>query len=200
MNVKLVNLTPGAFLIPYVLMLLLGGIPLFYMELALGQFNRKGAITCWGRICPLFKGVGYSVVLIAFYTDFFYNVIIAWSLYYFVSSFTGTLPWVRCNNTWNTKNCYDGHLIGEENGNITTTSPLISTTLFNQSNLLNQTEVPRISPAQEFFEYVCLSSIINHYYYRNNKIAIRLYLYKILFIKFSLDKFLLRYFYSLKKK
>lgn len=46
----------GAFLIPYFLMLVLGGIPLFYMELALGQFNRKGAITCWGRICPLFKG------------------------------------------------------------------------------------------------------------------------------------------------
>ncbi|KAF6778327.1 hypothetical protein AHF37_01971 [Paragonimus kellicotti] len=35
----------GAFLIPYVLMLLFGGIPLFYMELALGQYIRKGAIT-----------------------------------------------------------------------------------------------------------------------------------------------------------
>ena len=46
----------GAFLVPYVIMLLVGGIPLFYMELALGQYNRKGAITCWGRICPLFKG------------------------------------------------------------------------------------------------------------------------------------------------
>ncbi|KAE8740053.1 hypothetical protein FOCC_FOCC014438, partial [Frankliniella occidentalis] len=37
-------------------MLLVGGIPLFYMELALGQFHRKGSITCWGRIVPLFKG------------------------------------------------------------------------------------------------------------------------------------------------
>jgi len=37
-------------------MLVVGGIPLFYMELALGQFNRKGAITCWGRLVPLFKG------------------------------------------------------------------------------------------------------------------------------------------------
>ena len=46
----------GAFLVPYGIMLLVGGIPLFYMELALGQYNRKGAITCWGRICPLFKG------------------------------------------------------------------------------------------------------------------------------------------------
>lgn len=46
----------GAFLVPYCIMLIVGGIPLFYMELALGQFNRKGAITCWGRLCPLFKG------------------------------------------------------------------------------------------------------------------------------------------------
>lgn len=75
----------GAFLIPYGIMLFVGGIPLFYMELALGQvrrilvhlhvryafncnhrnllellltsqFYRKGAITSWGRIVPLFKG------------------------------------------------------------------------------------------------------------------------------------------------
>ena len=36
-------------------MLLVGGIPLFYMELALGQHERKGAITCWGNLVPLFK-------------------------------------------------------------------------------------------------------------------------------------------------
>lgn len=36
-------------------MLLVGGIPLFYMELALGQFHRKGAITCWGRLVPLIR-------------------------------------------------------------------------------------------------------------------------------------------------
>lgn len=46
----------GAFLIPYVIMLAVGGIPLFYMELALGQFNRKGSITCWGRLVPCLKG------------------------------------------------------------------------------------------------------------------------------------------------
>jgi SNF family Na+-dependent transporter len=49
-------LVAGAFLVPYCVMLVVGGIPLFYMELALGQFNRKGAITCWGRLVPLFKG------------------------------------------------------------------------------------------------------------------------------------------------
>lgn len=54
-------------------------------------------------------GVGYTVVLIAFYTDFFYNVIIAWALYFFFSSFTSNLPWTSCNNTWNTPDCYEGH-------------------------------------------------------------------------------------------
>uniref|UniRef100_A0A1B0AB16 Transporter n=1 Tax=Glossina pallidipes TaxID=7398 RepID=A0A1B0AB16_GLOPL len=95
----------GAFLVPYCIMLLVGGIPLFYMELALGQHNRKGAITCWGRLVPLFKGIGYAVVLIAFYVDFYYNVIIAWSLRFFFASFTNDLPWISCTNFWNTKDC-----------------------------------------------------------------------------------------------
>ncbi|XP_064210851.1 sodium-dependent dopamine transporter [Tribolium castaneum] len=95
----------GAFLVPYCIMLVIGGIPLFYMELALGQFNRKGAITCWGRLCPLFKGIGYAVVLIAFYVDFYYNVIIAWALRFFFASFTNMLPWTTCDNPWNTPNC-----------------------------------------------------------------------------------------------
>ncbi|XP_059480264.1 sodium-dependent dopamine transporter [Neocloeon triangulifer] len=95
----------GAFLVPYLIMLLIGGIPLFYMELALGQFNRKGSITCWGRLVPLFKGIGYAVVLIAFYVDFYYNVIIAWALRFFIASFTSNLPWTSCGNFWNTDHC-----------------------------------------------------------------------------------------------
>lgn len=47
---------PGAFLVPYLIMLSIGGVPLFFMELALGQYHRKGAITCWGRLVPALKG------------------------------------------------------------------------------------------------------------------------------------------------
>ena len=56
----------------------------------------------------IFPGIGWAVVLIAFYTDFFYNVIIAWSLHFFFSSFTSHLPWTTCTNAWNTPNCYEG--------------------------------------------------------------------------------------------
>ncbi|KRZ79338.1 Sodium-dependent dopamine transporter, partial [Trichinella papuae] len=96
----------GAFLIPYLIMLMLTGIPLFYMELVLGQYFRKGAITTWGNVCPLFKGIGYCVVMIAFYTDLFYNVIIAWSFNFLFHSFTSELPWYSCNHSWNSPNCY----------------------------------------------------------------------------------------------
>ena len=46
----------GAFLIPYIVMLLLCGIPLLYMELAVGQYTRRGPIGALGKICPLLKG------------------------------------------------------------------------------------------------------------------------------------------------
>lgn len=48
-------LPTGAFLVPYLLFMVIAGMPLFYMELALGQFNREGAAGVW-KICPLLKG------------------------------------------------------------------------------------------------------------------------------------------------
>ncbi len=45
----------GAFLLPFLIMLGLAGIPLFFMELAFGQFASLGPIAIW-KINPLFKG------------------------------------------------------------------------------------------------------------------------------------------------
>lgn len=40
----------GAFLVPYFLMLAIQGLPIFYMELAIGQRLRKGAIAAWHEV------------------------------------------------------------------------------------------------------------------------------------------------------
>ncbi|XP_035883413.1 sodium-dependent serotonin transporter-like [Phyllostomus discolor] len=86
-------------------MAVFGGIPLFYMELVLGQYHQNGCISIWRKICPIFKGIGYTTRIIAFYTASYYNTIMAWALYYLISSFTDHLPWTSCENSWNTGNC-----------------------------------------------------------------------------------------------
>nr|XP_020832385.1 sodium-dependent dopamine transporter isoform X1 [Phascolarctos cinereus] len=122
----------GAFLVPYLFFMVIAGMPLFYMELALGQFNREGAAGVW-KICPILKGVGFTVILISLYVGFFYNVIIAWALHYFFSSFTMDLPWIHCNNTWNSLNCSD-------------------TRFSNSSDSFDINDTYKTTPAAEYFE------------------------------------------------
>uniref|UniRef100_A0A8D9BQ06 Transporter n=1 Tax=Cacopsylla melanoneura TaxID=428564 RepID=A0A8D9BQ06_9HEMI len=96
----------GVFLVPYFIILLLCGIPILYMELAVGQFTRRGPIGVLSKLCPIFKGAGISAVIISFFMSSYYNVIIAYCLYYFSTSFRSQLPWQHCGNRWNTQHCW----------------------------------------------------------------------------------------------
>jgi hypothetical protein len=60
--------------------------------------------------------VGFCAVLVAFYVSFYYNVIIGWALYFLVASATPELPWLHCNNTWNTEGCTDSPITDSNNG------------------------------------------------------------------------------------
>ncbi|MCL4149645.1 UNVERIFIED_CONTAM: hypothetical protein GTU68_060317, partial [Idotea baltica] len=44
----------AVFLIPYTLMLLLAGFPLFFMELAIGQYSCLGPNILFGKMAPIF--------------------------------------------------------------------------------------------------------------------------------------------------
>ncbi|KAF0311366.1 Sodium- and chloride-dependent glycine transporter 1 [Amphibalanus amphitrite] len=94
----------GAFLIPYFSMLLLCGIPLFFMETCIGQFSSSSCLTVF-KISPIFKGAGFASCLVTFVVSGYYNVIISYPIYYMYLSLTPHLPWMDCNNTWNTPNC-----------------------------------------------------------------------------------------------
>lgn len=88
-------------MIPYTIMLLFVGLPLFFMELAFGQYASEGPITIW-KISPLFQGLGYAMFLMSALVGIYYNMILAWALFYLISSFTSELPWSSCYNHWNT--------------------------------------------------------------------------------------------------
>nr|XP_021140423.1 sodium- and chloride-dependent GABA transporter 2 isoform X4 [Columba livia] len=97
----------GAFFIPYLIFLFTCGIPVFFLETALGQYTSQGGVTAWRRICPLFEGIGYASQVIVVLLNFYYIVVLAWALFYLFSSFTIDLPWGSCDHEWNTGNCME---------------------------------------------------------------------------------------------
>ncbi|XP_046574683.1 sodium-dependent proline transporter-like [Haliotis rubra] len=94
----------GAFLIPFVIFLVLCGLPLFFLEVCLGQFSGKSALHIWA-LCPLMKGLGIGMVLLSGLTCAYFTTVLAWSIYYLVRSCSPTLPWSTCGNRWNTDLC-----------------------------------------------------------------------------------------------
>uniref|UniRef100_A0A3Q3GZB5 Transporter n=1 Tax=Labrus bergylta TaxID=56723 RepID=A0A3Q3GZB5_9LABR len=96
----------GVFLIPYMIVVFVGGIPIFFLEIALGQFMKAGSINVW-NIAPLFKGLGYASMVIVFFCNTYYIMVLAWGFYYLIKSFNATLPWSTCDNEWNTPSCLE---------------------------------------------------------------------------------------------
>ncbi|XP_039734625.1 orphan sodium- and chloride-dependent neurotransmitter transporter NTT5 isoform X1 [Pteropus medius] len=86
----------GSFLIIYVFLMFLVGVPVLLMEMAAGQRMRQGSIGVWKIFCPWIGGVGYTSFLVCFIVGLYYSVLMTWSLFYLVRSFQSPLPWALC--------------------------------------------------------------------------------------------------------
>ena len=87
----------GIFVIPYLTMLFLEGIPLVCLEIVIGQcFQEKYLIRTWRRIHPTTVGIGVSTVFVTFAIILYFNIIVAWCIWYFVKSLHSSLPWSSC--------------------------------------------------------------------------------------------------------
>ncbi|XP_033224528.1 sodium- and chloride-dependent GABA transporter 1-like [Belonocnema kinseyi] len=94
----------GAFMVPYFIALSLAGVPMFLMELSLGQMMTIGGLGVF-KIAPIFKGIGYATCVLSCWTNIYYIIILAWALFYFLVSLRADVPWRTCDNTWNTRYC-----------------------------------------------------------------------------------------------
>lgn len=83
-------------MIPFLILLVLEGIPLLHLEFAIGQRLRMGSLGVWGAIHPYLTGVGIASMSVSFLVGMYYNTIIAWVLWYFFNSFQSPLPWSQC--------------------------------------------------------------------------------------------------------
>ena len=89
----------GAFLIPYFIAMFTCGIPLFLLEVSIGQYLGVGGMSVIGQICPIFKGVGYSAIAMVFLEAVYYVIIVAWTMYYILNllyNIGNGLPWDEC--------------------------------------------------------------------------------------------------------
>merc|ERR1719232_1261172 len=96
----------GSFLIPYFIMLFLAGLPVFLLEISLGQYAGVGPIKIFGQIAPITRGLGFAVVIVGLFLAFYYNVVVSWSIWYLVSSLGTSLEWERCGHWYNTDQCW----------------------------------------------------------------------------------------------
>ncbi|CAG9830612.1 unnamed protein product [Diabrotica balteata] len=90
----------GAFLIPYLIILTFIGRPMYYMEMALGQFSNRGSIKMYTKLSPVLKGIGYGQVVGSFCVASYYCIIMAITLVYLFNSFTSNFPWATCQDSW----------------------------------------------------------------------------------------------------
>ncbi|ELT89984.1 hypothetical protein CAPTEDRAFT_82183, partial [Capitella teleta] len=159
----------GAFLIPYVIMIICIGMPLLFMEYSFGQYFGVGSLSIFKKVCPMFQGIGIGYVTLNGLVCVYYNVIIAISLYYLFGSFTKTLPWGHCGNSWNTEFCKDVFekpmaLAGNQSGRLNappqrsfTFLSADFTTVATTVGLNATANVTHYSPSDEFFRHALLA-------------------------------------------
>ncbi|XP_036334373.1 sodium-dependent nutrient amino acid transporter 1 isoform X1 [Rhagoletis pomonella] len=125
----------GAFVIPYVIVLLLIGRPIYYMEVLIGQFASRGAVKVFD-MAPIMKGIAYGQVYATALATTYYAAIMALTIKYLLASFTPLLPWATCQPEWGA-NC-------------------ASITTYNSSVIGNTSHEKLVSSAELYFTKVVL--------------------------------------------
>lgn len=83
----------GAFFIPYLMALVVIGIPVLFLEIVLGQFYQTGDIGVFTSFHKRLSGIGVTSIACGFVLITYYGMLIAWVINAFFSSFSESSPW-----------------------------------------------------------------------------------------------------------
>ena len=75
----------GAFLIPYFLLIITGSVPMYYLEIIMGQYTRSGAIKIWD-VCPIFRGVGIGIIILNMFVNVYFIILMVWPMHFMFAS------------------------------------------------------------------------------------------------------------------
>ncbi|KAL6731558.1 hypothetical protein Aduo_002409 [Ancylostoma duodenale] len=96
------------FVFAFVTCMLLVGLPLVYLEMALGQFTTLNAVVIFRRIAPIASGLGISMLLLSFLV-----AVMDFSMLFSFMSVLGNalqinineMPWHRCSSRGDGRGC-----------------------------------------------------------------------------------------------
>ena len=83
------------FLIPYVIAIVLLGMPLLYMETAIGQMHRVSIPFVFKKIHPSLKIIGLGILTATLHFSTFYNILLAYCYRFMFASFQYPLPFAE---------------------------------------------------------------------------------------------------------
>jgi len=120
---KLYSYGGGAFLIPYIVALIVVGIPLMILEFSLGHFSQRAAPDAFRHANKRFEMVGWWGIILGFVIITYYPVILAWCfsfLWYSIQGIWtgGELPWAGkgVEGVVNANKFFFGTYLGQQEG------------------------------------------------------------------------------------
>lgn len=106
-------------MIPYIIVLIFVGKPIYFLEMVMGQFSSRGSVKGATHLhlhlkfssififqfkvfdcAPAMRGVGVGQVVSVAIVATYYSSLMALTLNYFAVSFNSILPWRDCKPEW----------------------------------------------------------------------------------------------------
>lgn len=112
----LVYIYKACFILEFLLLSSLFGVPFLYLQMTMGQYLGSGILDMW-YISPAFKGVGVALVLAYLVCGVYFAVPISWLFFYFRDSFIkarDTYRWSVCQVRFASNGCYKNNVSSPE--------------------------------------------------------------------------------------